>query len=110
SLGKFAAGLAVIGLVLTFIVAVIAGFGIVRLGIIPSAESVLRIATWLILTFLYIALWLAFGLLLSVVVRRAATSALIGFGVWLLLTVFGGLILFVVGGVVAPHDRAAPAP
>ena len=58
--GKFAAGLAVIGLVLTFIVAIIAGFGIVRLGIVPSAESVLRIATWLIVTFLYIALWLAF--------------------------------------------------
>lgn len=105
--GKFAAGLAVIGLVLTFIVAIIAGFGIVRLGIIPSAESVLRIATWLILTFLYIALWLAFGLLLSVVVRRAATSALIGFGVWLLLTVFGGLITGIINGIVAPATGTA---
>ena len=44
---------------------------------------------WVLLTFVDVSLWLAFGLLLSVVVRRAATSALIGFGAWLLLTFFG---------------------
>jgi ABC-2 type transport system permease protein len=100
--GKFAAGLAVIGLVLTFIVGVIAAFGIIRLGIVPSAEELLRIAFWLIVTFLYVALWLAFGLLLSVVIRRAATSALVAFGTWLLLTFFGGLITQLVGGFLAP--------
>jgi ABC-2 type transport system permease protein len=111
--GKFAAGLAVIGLVLTFITGIIAAFGIIRLGIVPSAEELLRIVFWLILTFLYIAVWLAFGLLLSVVVRRAATSALIGFGVWLLVTVFGGLLVGIVNGVVAPltgtQDQQAAA-
>ena len=100
--GKFAAGLAVIGLVLTFIVAVIAVFGIIRLGIVPSAEEVLRITFWVIVTFLYVALWLAFGLLLSVLIRRAATSALVAFGTWLLLTFFGGLITQLVGGFIAP--------
>ena len=100
--GKFAAGLSVIGLVLTFIVGVIAAFGIIRLGIVPSAEEVLRIAFWLILTFLYVSLWLAFGLLLSVLIRRAATSALVAFGLWLLLTFFGGLITQLVGGYLAP--------
>ena len=100
--GKFAAGLAVIGLVLTVTVGVIAAFGIIRLGIAPGAEDLLRITFWLIVTFLYIALWLAFGLLLSVLFRRAATSALIGFGAWLLLTLFGGLITGIVNGIVAP--------
>lgn len=112
--GKFAAGLAVIGLVLTLITAIIAAFGIIRLGIVPSAEEVLRITFWLIITFLYIALWLAFGLLLSVVMRRAATSALVGFGIWLLATIFGGFITGIVNGVVAPmtgslDQRAANA-
>ena len=37
--GKFAAGLAVIGLVLTFIVAVIAAFGIIRLGIVAERRG-----------------------------------------------------------------------
>jgi ABC-2 type transport system permease protein len=100
--GKFAAGLAVIGLVLTFIVLLIAGFGIVRLGIVPSAEELLRITLWLIVTFLYVSVWLAFGLLLSVLIRRAATSALVAFGTWLLLTFFGGLITQLIGGFVAP--------
>lgn len=100
--GKFAAGLVVIGLVLTVTVGVIAAFGIIRLGIAPGAEDVLRIGFWLIVTFLYIALWLAFGLLLSVLVRRAATSALVGFGAWLMLTLFGGLITGILKGIVAP--------
>jgi ABC-2 type transport system permease protein len=100
--GKFAAGLSVIALVLTFIVSVIAAFGIIRLGIVPSAEELLRIVLWLIVTFLYIALWLAFGLLISVLVRRAATSALIAFGTWLLLQIFGGLVTKLIGGFLAP--------
>ena len=105
--GKFAAGLSVIGVVLTSIVVVIAAFGIVRLGIVPSAEEILRITFWLIVTFLYVSLWLAFGLLLSVLIRRAATSALVGFGTWLLLTFFGGLITQVVNGVLAPLSGTA---
>ena len=101
--GKFAAGLAVIGLVLTFVVGVIAAFGVIRLGIVPGAEELLRITIWLLLTFLYVSLWLAFGLLLSVLIRRAATSALVAFGTWLLLTFFGGLITQLIGGFVAPQ-------
>ena len=105
--GKFAAGLAVIGLVLTFITGVIAAFGIIRLGIVPSAEELLRIVFWLIVTFLYISLWLAFGLLLSVVIRRAATSALVGFGIWLMATIFGGFITGIINGIVAPITGSA---
>ncbi|MEO5883914.1 MAG: ABC transporter permease subunit, partial [Candidatus Limnocylindrales bacterium] len=84
--GKFAAGLAVIGIVLLSVVGAISAFGLIRLGIVPAASEVLRIVLWLFITFIYVSLWLAFGMLLSVVVRRAATSALIGFGTWLLLT------------------------
>jgi ABC-2 type transport system permease protein len=100
--GKFAAGLAVIGIVLISVVGAIAAFGLIRLGITPAASELLRIALWILLTFIYVALWLAFGMLLSVAVRRAATSALVGFGAWLLLTFFGGLIVSLIGGVIAP--------
>jgi ABC-2 type transport system permease protein len=100
--GKFVAGLAVIGIVLVSVLGAIAAFGLIRLGIVPAASEVLRIVLWVMLTFVYVSLWLAFGMLLSVVVRRAATSALIGFGAWLLLTFFGGLIVSLVGGVIAP--------
>ncbi len=105
--GKFVAGLAVIGIVLVSVIGMIAAFGLIRLGIVPAASEVLRLVLWVLLTFIYVSLWLAFGMLLSVVVRRAATSALIGFGAWLLLTFFGGLIVSLVGGVVAPQTGTA---
>ncbi len=104
--GKFAAGLAAITLVLLAVVGVISGFGIVRLGIVPSADEVIRLMAWVGLTILWVSLWLAFGMLLSVVIRRAATAALVGFGVWLLVAIFGQLIVSLVAGIVAPVASA----
>ena len=104
--GKFLAGLAVIAVVLTSVVLVIAAFGMLRLGIVPAPTEVIRVLAWLGATFLYVALWLAFGLLLSVVLRRAATSALIAFGSWILVTIFGSLIVSIVAGIVAPLSAA----
>jgi ABC-2 type transport system permease protein len=104
--GKFAAGLAVIGLVLVSVVLFISGFGMLRLGIVPAGSEVVRLVAWVLVTFLYVALWLSFGLLLSVVIRRAATSALVGFGVWLVVTIFGQLITKLVQGLFAPASNA----
>jgi ABC-2 type transport system permease protein len=85
--GKFAAGLIVIALVLLAVMVAIAGFGLARLGIVPAASEVMRLVLWYLVTVLYVALWLAFGLLLSVVIRRGATAALAGFGVWLFVAI-----------------------
>jgi ABC-2 type transport system permease protein len=105
--GKFTAGMAIIGLVLVSVVVFIAGFGMLRLGIVPHGSEVLRLAAWVFVTFVYVGLWLAFGLLLSVLLRRAATAALIGFGVWLLVSVFGGLITTIVTGFLTPAADAS---
>ena len=105
--GKFTAGMAVIGLVLVSVIVFIAGFGMLRLGIVPHGSEVLRLASWVFVTFVYVGLWLAFGLLLSVLLRRAATAALIGFGVWLLVSVFGGLITTIVTGFLTPAADAS---
>jgi ABC-2 type transport system permease protein len=104
--GKFAAGLAIITLVLVAVVGAISGFGIVRLGIVPSAGEIVRLLAWLGLSVVWVSLWLAFGLLLSVVIRRAATAALVGFGVWLLIAIFGQLIVSLIAGIVAPVASA----
>ncbi len=104
--GKFAAGLGAIMVVLLAVVGVISGFGIVRLGIIPSPDEILRLLAWVALTILWVSLWLAFGLLLSVSIRRAATAALVGFGVWLLVAIFGQLIISLIAGIVAPVANA----
>ena len=81
--GKFAAGLAMIAAAVTGMMLLVAGLGILRLGIVPAPSEVVRLIGWLILTIVYVGLWLAFATLCSVLVRRAATSALIAIGVWL---------------------------
>jgi len=105
--GKFAAGLIVISIVLIAVVGIISGFGIVRLGIVPGLEEVLRVLAWVALSIVWVGLWLAFGMLLSVTIRRAATAALVGFGVWLLVAIFGQLIVGLITGIVAPITSAS---
>jgi ABC-2 type transport system permease protein len=107
--GKFAAGLLVITLGLATVLVFIAGFGMLRLGITPSLEEIFRLIGWLGVTALYVALWLAFGTLLSVVIRRAATSALVGFGVWLFVAIpiAGPLLVSLLGGFLASGATTA---
>jgi len=107
--GKFAAGLAAISTALLAVVLVISGVGLLRLGIVPASSEIIRVALWLLTTILYVAFWLAFGLLLSVVIRRAATSALVAFGTWLFVAVpfFGPFLISFISGVLAPDDPNA---
>src|SRR5438552_4376058 len=100
--GKFVASLAAITLVLLSVVLLISGFGLLRLAIGPAWSEVLRLVVWFVVTIAYVAVWLAFGLLLSVIVRRAATAALIGFGVWMAVAMFGRFLLNLVLGAIAP--------
>ena len=92
----------VIAMVVIVMIVGVTAFALIRLGVVPEAVELLRIVLWILVTMVYIALWLAFGLLLSVAIRRAATSALVGFGTWLLLSFFGGLIVSLINGIVAP--------
>ncbi len=111
--GKFAAGMASIGVVLVAVVAFIAAFGMFRLGIVPHGDEILRLIAWVLATFLYVGIWLAYGLLLSVLIRRAATAALVGFGTWFFVAALGDLFARLLSGLVAPasatFDAAASA-
>ena len=100
--GKFVAGLSVIAITLTSLTLVVAGVGLLRLGIVPTAEEIARIATWLVLTMVYVAFWLGFASLCSVWMRQAATSALVAIGAWLALAIFGGMLLRLLADVIAP--------
>ena len=100
--GKFVASLGAIALVLASVVLLISGFGLLRLGIVPTGAEVLRLIVWFVMTAVYVAFWLAFGMLLSVLVQRAATAALIGFGAWLGIAMFGRFLLNLLLGAIAP--------
>ncbi|MFQ5967295.1 MAG: ABC transporter permease [Acidimicrobiia bacterium] len=120
--GKFAAGLAIISVILFAVTAVVGGIGIFRLGITPSAEEVLRLLLWLIVTMIYVGIWLAFATFSSVALRRAATAALLTIAVWLVLApvddvigdpnaagtgLFWGFVTEVVADTLAPVDESS---
>jgi ABC-2 type transport system permease protein len=107
--GKFVAGIAVIALMLGALTAVTAGLGIVRLGIIPTPEELARVVAWLLSTILYASFWLAFALLLSVVIRGAASAALVGFGTWLGLILFGAYLLPLLANALFPPNTSGTA-
>ncbi|MCU1359914.1 MAG: transporter permease [Ilumatobacteraceae bacterium] len=103
--GKFVAGIGAIAFTLACLIAVVGGYGALRLGIGPTWGDFVRIVAFFVVAVVYFSLWLALSLLLSVVCRRAATAALAGIAVWLVLTLFAGLI----AGVVADSMHNVPA-
>jgi ABC-2 type transport system permease protein len=105
--GKFAAGLAMIAIAITAVMLVVAGIGLIRLGIAPSPAEIGRLLVWLVVTVIYVGLWLAFATLCSVIFRRAATSALLAIGVWLALSLFGVLLARIVAGFINPAVSGA---
>lgn len=108
-LGKFVAGLVVVAIMLTSLVVFVSGIGIFRLGVVPTGPEVTRLAVWLVLAMVYVGFWQALATWTSVLARRAATSALIPVGVWLVLTLFGGFIFGAVASMVAPRDGSPAA-
>lgn len=105
--GKFVAGLSLIAVTLTALTVIVAGVGIFRLGIVPTASGVARLLVYLVVSVLYIGVWLALALLFSTLFRRAATSVLVALGIWLVLSLFWGLIVGVVADAVAPVTATA---
>jgi ABC-2 type transport system permease protein len=103
--GKFAAGIGAIALVLVAVMAMVSGYGMVRLGIAPGAADLVRLVAFLLVAVVYISLWFALAMLLSIVTRRATTAALAALGAWLVLVLFMGLVAGIVADAVHPvHD------
>ena len=104
--GKFAAGLAAIGIALGAVLLIISAWGVIQLGVIPTAEDVARLVVWYVVAIVYIGFWLALSTLCSVVMRRAASSALVAISAWLVVSLFGGLLISTVVGLLAPVNAS----
>jgi ABC-2 type transport system permease protein len=107
--GKFVAGITVIGLALTTVTLLVAGFGILRLGIVPTPGEIGRVMVWLVVTIVYVGFWLAFATLMSTVTSKAATSALVSIALWVVLTIFAALLVQALAGIIAPLPSGATA-
>ncbi len=106
--GKFLGGLLVIAIALLTLWLLMTGLGILFLGLPPSGADIVRGVFWLAATLAYAGVWLALAIAFSTVIRSPATSALAALSVWLVLTVFWGMIAPLLAGVVAPIDPFDP--
>jgi ABC-2 type transport system permease protein len=100
--GKFASGLAVMGVVLGAVTLIVAGVAFLVLGVTPSPDDVARLGAWFLVALAYLGFWLAFAMLCSVVMRRAATSVLAATALWIVLTIFASLLVGIVANFLAP--------
>jgi ABC-2 type transport system permease protein len=100
--GKFAGALATIALILAGVTVIVAGVGVIQLGVVPQPEDLLRLVVWYGVAVVYIGFWLALATLCSVLLRRAATSALAAISVWLVTALFATLVVGVVADALAP--------
>ncbi|HLY14226.1 MAG TPA: ABC transporter permease [Candidatus Limnocylindrales bacterium] len=101
-IGKFVAGLAVMGLILGAITLIVAGVAFFVLGVVPSPDDVARLGAWFVVTLAYLGFWLAFAMLCSVAVRRAATSVLAAVALWIVLTIFASLLVGIFANYLSP--------
>lgn len=106
--GKFVAGLGAIGVIMGTVTLMVAGLGILLLGIVPTPNDLIRLIVWLIATMAYVAIWLALATLMSVVFRGSATPAVVCIGIWLAVTLFGGLLAQLGADMISPIDAADP--
>lgn len=106
--GKFLSALLVIAIALLTLWLLMTGLGILFLGLPPSAGDVVRGLAYLAATLACAGVWLALAIAFSAVIRSPATSALAALSVWLILTLFWGMIAPLLAGVIAPIDPLDP--
>lgn len=106
--GKFLAGLFTLSLVLTAIWLLIMGMGILGLGLPPSGEEVARSLIFLVATIFYGGIWLALGMVFSIIFRQPATAALAGLAVWLFFTIFWSMITSLAARTISPVTNGLP--
>jgi len=99
---KFLAALIVLSILFAVLSLLVLGFGLIFIGIPPTAEEFLRIVIFSLVNILYVAFWLNLAMLFSVKFSQAATSAMAGISVWLFFTIFFGMIVNLIAKGLAP--------
>lgn len=105
-LSKFVSALILIGILFLSLALLMVGSGILITGVMIEPEEVLRIISFVTLCIVYVGFWLALSILLSIIFRQAATSALTAIGLWLFFTVFYQIVVHL--GVKAFVPRTVP--
>jgi len=100
--GKFLAGVVTLSITVGTMLLLVGGYGLSMIGVPPSAEEVIRLFSYFIMTVVYGAFWMGLAILFSIVFRRVAASLLFSLALWLFFSVFILLIAPGIAGALAP--------
>ena len=104
---KFVGALIVIGVMLFVLGFLVMGFGLISIGIPPTAEEFLRVIVFILISICYVAFWLNLSIFFSIKFRQAATSALACVAIWLFFSIFYNMIINLVGKALSPSAWAS---
>jgi len=94
--GKFMAGVATVSLIFAGVIILMIGVGVANLGVLPTFVEFLRLMSFLLISIVYLSMWIALGLLFSILFRREGTSALASIATWLFFSIFIYMIIDVI--------------
>jgi ABC-2 type transport system permease protein len=103
--GKFLAGMTTIAIMLTALVMMLTGMGLIVLGVVPGFEEIARLLAYLVISVFYVSFWLGISILCSILFRSTASSALTALALWIFFGFFIGFGAAIIGGAVAPVDN-----
>jgi ABC-2 type transport system permease protein len=105
--GKFLAGVITVTVTLVSLMLLLAGMGLMTVGVVPGGEEIGRLTVHLLISIAYVSFWLGLAILFSVVFRSLATSALAAVALWIFFSFFIGFVADLAAAAVAPvrNDR-----
>ena len=100
--GKFLAGIVTLAIMVVTTLLLVSGYGLRMIGVPPTAEEIIRLFIYLVLTIVYGAFWMGLAILFSVVFRKIAASLLVSLAVWIFFGFFMGMIGPAIANVISP--------
>ncbi|KIX12517.1 ABC transporter permease [Dethiosulfatarculus sandiegensis] len=101
---KFLAGVATSAIMLTALLLLISGLGLLVLGVVPGPDEVGRLLIYLVISIFYISFWMGVAILFSITFRSTASSALASLAVWIFFSFFVAFGASLAANAIAPVD------
>lgn len=105
--GKFLAGIVTLTIMVTTTLLLVSGYGLRMIGVPPTAEEIIRLFIFLVLSVIYGAFWMGLAILFSVVFRRIAASLLVSIAVWLFFSFFMSMVAPAIANAITPVSETS---
>lgn len=106
--GKFLAAVVTVSIVFLSLILLISGLGLLRVGVVPSADEVARLVLYMLIGIVYVGFWLGLAILFSILFRSIGTSALAAVAVWIFVSFFIGFGSSLIADAVVPAEQDNP--